>query len=430
MRRHSVRASAGCSPRCSASRPNGDYPAAKALFDTYGIHFDPALRDEIVARVDKLKLPSYTGFVQPKLEPVRDADGTIRDVKISYPQDLTQADARVLRGDQAQPRAVSCWSEPLMFSSRLRQAAGRNRLAVALDRRRAAGLPIIDLTLSNPTRAGFAYPTGLLAPMAQDRSLRYEPEPFGLLSARQAVSDELRAARSVGARESNRADRQHERGVFVVVQAAVRPGRCRAGAAAELSAGRASDAISTACLSSITASSFTAAGRSTCRTSREGGPRDGSRAIIMISPNNPTGSVVTDGELDAMAASRARARPRAHLRRGVRRLPDLGNAAGKRASPADSADVRARRFVEIRRPSPAETGLDRRRRPARPLVADALERLETICDAYLSVSTPVQVAAPDLLESRRRRANTDPGARVRRTAHSWQRSRRPILHVP
>ena len=42
-----------------------------------------------------------------------------------------------------------------MFSSRLRQAAGRNRLAVALDRRRAAGLPIIDLTLSNPTRAGF-----------------------------------------------------------------------------------------------------------------------------------------------------------------------------------------------------------------------------------------------------------------------------------
>ena len=55
-----------------------------------------------------------------------------------------------------------------MFSSRLRQSAGRNRLAVALDRRRAEGLPIIDLTLSNPTRAGLAYPGGLLAPMAQD----------------------------------------------------------------------------------------------------------------------------------------------------------------------------------------------------------------------------------------------------------------------
>ena len=70
-------------------KANGDYQAARALFEQYGIHFDPALRDEIVARVDKLKLPSYTGFVQPKLEPLRDADGTIRDVKISYPRDLT-----------------------------------------------------------------------------------------------------------------------------------------------------------------------------------------------------------------------------------------------------------------------------------------------------------------------------------------------------
>jgi dipeptidyl-peptidase-3 len=70
-------------------KSNGDYAAAKALFEKYGIHFDPKLRDEIVARVDKLKLPSYTAFVQPKLEAVRDADGSIRDVKISYPQDLT-----------------------------------------------------------------------------------------------------------------------------------------------------------------------------------------------------------------------------------------------------------------------------------------------------------------------------------------------------
>jgi dipeptidyl-peptidase-3 len=71
-------------------KANGDYPAAKALFDKYGIHFDAALRDEIVARVDKLKLPSYTGFVQPRLEPVPGADGMVRDVKISYPQDLTK----------------------------------------------------------------------------------------------------------------------------------------------------------------------------------------------------------------------------------------------------------------------------------------------------------------------------------------------------
>ena len=69
-------------------KSEGDYAAARALFETHGIHFDPALRDEIVARVERLKLPSYTAFVQPTLEPVRDADGAIVDVRISYPTDL------------------------------------------------------------------------------------------------------------------------------------------------------------------------------------------------------------------------------------------------------------------------------------------------------------------------------------------------------
>ncbi len=69
-------------------KAEGDYAAARALFETYGVHFDPALRDEIVARVDRLNLPSYTGFVMPKLEPIRDADGAIVDIAISYPRDL------------------------------------------------------------------------------------------------------------------------------------------------------------------------------------------------------------------------------------------------------------------------------------------------------------------------------------------------------
>jgi dipeptidyl-peptidase-3 len=61
----------------------------KKLFETYGVHFDPKLRDEVVARVDKLGLPSYSGFVMPKLTPVMGSDGAITDVKISYPMDLT-----------------------------------------------------------------------------------------------------------------------------------------------------------------------------------------------------------------------------------------------------------------------------------------------------------------------------------------------------
>ena len=69
-------------------KAEGDYEAAKALFETHGVHFDAALRDEIVARVERLNMPSYTGFVQPKLEPVPGAGGSIADVVISYPLDL------------------------------------------------------------------------------------------------------------------------------------------------------------------------------------------------------------------------------------------------------------------------------------------------------------------------------------------------------
>ena len=69
-------------------KSEGDYDAAKVLFETYGVHFDATLRDEIVARVDHLKLPSYTGFVMPKLHAVYDDEGSITDVEISYPCDL------------------------------------------------------------------------------------------------------------------------------------------------------------------------------------------------------------------------------------------------------------------------------------------------------------------------------------------------------
>src|SRR5688572_26051811 len=71
-------------------KSEGDYAAAKKLFETHGVHFDAKLRDQIVARVEKLNLPSYSGFVMPKLTPVYGADSTITDVTISYPQDLTK----------------------------------------------------------------------------------------------------------------------------------------------------------------------------------------------------------------------------------------------------------------------------------------------------------------------------------------------------
>ena len=69
-------------------KSEGDYAAARDLFETYGVHFDADVRDEVLRRVDALNLPSYTGFVQPRLEAVKDDDGRITDVRISYPCDL------------------------------------------------------------------------------------------------------------------------------------------------------------------------------------------------------------------------------------------------------------------------------------------------------------------------------------------------------
>ena len=71
-------------------KSEGDYDAARALFEEYGIRFDPALRDEVLERVAAVNLPSYTGFVMPKLEAVTGPDGEITDVRISYPRDFTQ----------------------------------------------------------------------------------------------------------------------------------------------------------------------------------------------------------------------------------------------------------------------------------------------------------------------------------------------------
>jgi dipeptidyl-peptidase-3 len=69
-------------------KSEGDYLAARRLFEEHGVHFDPVLRDEVVERVDRLKLPSYTGFVMPRLEARCDTHGDIVDVEVSYPCDL------------------------------------------------------------------------------------------------------------------------------------------------------------------------------------------------------------------------------------------------------------------------------------------------------------------------------------------------------
>jgi len=75
---------------CQTLKSTGDYQGTKDLFDTYGRNFDEALRDEVIARYAKLDTPAYSGFVQPRLTPVYDANGGLADVEISYPLSIEQ----------------------------------------------------------------------------------------------------------------------------------------------------------------------------------------------------------------------------------------------------------------------------------------------------------------------------------------------------
>ena len=75
-----------------------------------------------------------------------------------------------------------------MFAARTGWDLRPNRFTEALARHRAAGRELLDLTESNPTRAGLEYDRGLLAAFADPRALVYSPEARGLLSARQAVA--------------------------------------------------------------------------------------------------------------------------------------------------------------------------------------------------------------------------------------------------
>jgi len=76
-----------------------------------------------------------------------------------------------------------------VFADRTNWNLKANPLSEALARHRAAGKPLLDLTASNPTDCGFAYDSrAILAALANPASLKYDPDPRGLLGARQAVA--------------------------------------------------------------------------------------------------------------------------------------------------------------------------------------------------------------------------------------------------
>jgi dipeptidyl-peptidase III len=71
-------------------KAEGDYDAIKALIDKYGVHFDPAQRDEVMGRYKKLDIPTYWTGINPELIPTFDSKKKLTKVEISYPRDYVK----------------------------------------------------------------------------------------------------------------------------------------------------------------------------------------------------------------------------------------------------------------------------------------------------------------------------------------------------
>lgn len=71
-------------------KSQGDYEAGKNLIENYGVIVDKAIHKEVLDRSEKLNIPPYGGFINPRLVPTADKDGNITDIKVEYPNDFTK----------------------------------------------------------------------------------------------------------------------------------------------------------------------------------------------------------------------------------------------------------------------------------------------------------------------------------------------------
>ena len=70
-------------------KSQGDYDAAKALVEGYGVKVDPTVHQEVLDRVAVLGVAPYGGFINPEMSVIRNAEGNIKSVEVSYPDDFT-----------------------------------------------------------------------------------------------------------------------------------------------------------------------------------------------------------------------------------------------------------------------------------------------------------------------------------------------------
>ena len=75
-------------------KSEGDYEAGKALVEAYGVKINQALHKEVLDRYAKLDLAPYKGFVNPVYKLVKDDNGNVADVTISYEEGYVEQQLR------------------------------------------------------------------------------------------------------------------------------------------------------------------------------------------------------------------------------------------------------------------------------------------------------------------------------------------------
>lgn len=288
-----------------------------------------------------------------------------------------------------------------MFSSRVPCRLDPNALSHALARARAAGRPLLDLTLTNPTRAGIRYPDGMFEPLAAPAVADYAPHAFGLDAARHAVADDYarRGLRIAPDRIVLTASTSEAYSLLFKLLCAP--------AGDEVLVPVPSYPLfeHLTSLDGVRAVAYALHydGRWWLdAASLDEAWRPQTRAVLAVSPNNPTGSVLAPSEIDALDSRCAAGDAALIIDEVFADYPLQAHAApivNAGTAPAPAALTfrlgglsKSAALPQVKLGWMAVDGPER-------LVREALDRLELICDTYLSVSTPVQVAAPALIAS-------------------------------
>ena len=282
-----------------------------------------------------------------------------------------------------------------MISSRLPKNLEPNAVARLVAAKRRTGVPVIDLTETNPTSAGFSYPKDLLAPLAHPRALDYEPQPLGLWSARAAVASDFRRRGLVIS-----ADRVALTSSTSEAYALLFKMLCDAGDSVLVPHPSYPLFEHLTALESITAIPYALEYHGSWRIdigSVARGVTDRTRAILIVSPNNPTGSFLHRDDFSALSEIAV-----------AKRIPIIGDEvfADYQLDPAPgatavlgAADVLTFSLGGLSK----SAGLPQLKLgwigfggPAAK-VDEALAAYELVADTYLSVSSPVQGASAELI---------------------------------